>query len=350
MTEITPRTNVKLFGHEETEAMLLGDLAAGRLAHGLIFSGGKGIGKATLAYRFARALLAGSDDMEMSENHPVFHRVAAGSHTDLLVIEQEYDAKKEEYANEISIEQSRTIAQSLSLTPAEGTWRVVIIDSADALNNKSANSILKILEKPPPRTILILIANNIGQLLPTIRSRCRVLNIKPLSQENFAKAMRLVAPEIYGDELAALGIISKNSVGIALELRAQGALMLYNEIVGIMAEMDSGRLIAFCEQFSGGKKIHGKWQVFANVTLCILERICKKSSGFDIKPITEEEENMLQILAGRYGAEIWARKWQEVAQQFLLAKRLHLDYKQVALTFFHSLVSVEEFNLGNLAA
>lgn len=351
--KITPRTNTKLFGHEEIEAMLLRDLASGKLAHGIIFSGARGIGKATLAYRFARALLSGRVDMELSSEDPIFNRIAIGSHTDLLVIELLYDPKKDEYVNEISIEQSRTIAQTLSLTPAEGQWRVVIIDSADALNNKSANAILKILEEPPPQTILMLISHNVGRLLPTIRSRCRIIPLKPLSQKDFVRALSYIAPEISGEELIALGIISDFSPGIALELKEQGALVLYNEIIDLLcsaSHIDNQRTLRFCEQIGSGKKAHGNWQLFTHITLCILERATKKASGASITQISEEEGAALDKLSAMYSASIWATKWQEALSQFLLAQRLHLDYKQVALTFFHSLGNVEEFNLGNTAA
>lgn len=346
---ITPRTNTQLFGHEQTEAMLLRDLAAGKLAHGLIFSGQRGIGKATLAYRFARALLSGRGDMQLPPEHPIFHRIVANSHADLLVIELLYDPKKEEYANEISVEQSRSIAQALSLTPAEGQWRVVIIDSADNLNSNSANAILKILEEPPPQTILMLIAHNVGKLLPTIRSRCRIIPLKPLSKENFSLAMRLIEPEIEWQELAALSIISGNSVGIALELKGQGAITLYNEVLELLSSatnINNQRTIKFCEQIGSGKKAHGAWQLFTHITLCILERVTKQATGVGITPISEEEGAMLTKLATIHSAEIWAKKWQETANQFSLAKNLHLDYKQVALTFFHSLASAEEFCLA----
>jgi DNA polymerase-3 subunit delta' len=282
----------------------------------------------------------------MLETHPVFRRVAAQSHSDLLVIELTYDAKKDEFAKEISIEQTKTIAQNLSLTPAEGKWRVVIIDSADALNTKSANSILKILEEPPPQTILMLIAHQAGRLLPTIRSRCRVVHFKPLSDEDFNAAMRHVAPEIYGDELAALSVISANSVGIALDLRAQGAIILYNEILAVMSVRDASRMLRFSEQIGSGKKAAGFWQLFTHITLCILERVSKKSARANIVPINDEEDEALAVLSAMHSAEIWARKWQEAAGQFKLASSLNLDYKQVALTFFHSLSTTDEFNLG----
>ncbi len=351
--QITPRSNSKLYGHEEIEELLLRDLKAGKLAHGIILSGQRGIGKATLAYRFARTLLSGRDDMELPTDNPVFHRIVADSHSDLLVIELLYDAKKDEYATEISIEQSRSISQALSLTPAEGQWRVVIVDSADALNIKSANSILKILEEPPPQTIIMLIAHNVGQLLPTIRSRCRVISLKPLSRPDFERVLYHTDPEIGGGELAALGIISKFSPGIALELKEQGALDIYNEILELFSssmKIDSQRLLNFCEQMGSGKKAHANWQLFTHITLCILERITKKSTKSQIEFINHEEMGLISNLAKMHTPNIWAKKWQEALSQFLLAQRLHLDYKQVAITFFHSLANNDEFTLGNTAA
>jgi len=352
-SELTPRSNTKLYGHEEIEEILLHDLRDGRLAHGIILSGPRGIGKATLAYRFARTLLSGRNDMELPDNDQVFHRIVADSHSDLLVIELLYDPKKDEYANEISIEQSRTIAQALSLTPGEGQWRVVIIDSADALNVKSANAILKILEEPPPQTVIMLIAHNVGQLLPTIRSRCRIVSLKPLSRSNFEMVLYHTAPEITGEELAALGVISGFSPGIAMGLKEQGALELYNEILDLFAsarKIDSQHLLRFCEQIGSGKKAHANWQLFSHIVLCILERITKKSSKAAVTLINREEAGRLEKLATMHSPDIWARKWQEALGKFLLAQRLHLDYKQVALTFFHSLASAEEFTLGNIAA
>lgn len=348
--QLTPRTNTQLFGHTETETMLLDDLKAGKLAHGLIFSGARGTGKATLAYRFARALLSGKNDMELSPEAPVFRRIAANSHSDLLVIELLYNPKKNEYANDINVEQARTIPEFLSLTPAEGRWRVVIIDSADNMNTNSANAILKILEEPPPQAILMLVSHNVGGLLPTIRSRCRMIALKPLSYDNFTRAVRLNFPEIDDNELTALGVISSLSVGIAQELKAQGAITLYNEILELFPSslhIDNQLTLKFCDKIGSGKKAHGNWQLFTHVTLCILERVARKAAGVNVVAINEEEGAVLNKLAAIHNAAIWARKWQETASQFLLAQRLHLDYKQVALAFFHSLASSEEFILGN---
>lgn len=349
MSEITPRTNTRLFGHEQVEAMLLRDFALGKLAHGIILSGARGIGKATFAYRFARALLSGKMDMEIPESNPVFKRVAAGSHTDLLVIEPLYDARKDEYATEISIEQSRTITQSLSLTPAEGQWRVVIIDSADALNTKSANSILKILEEPPPQTLIIIIAHNAGGLLPTIKSRCRLINLRPLSLEDFMAAMNHVAPGIGERELNSLAIISGCSPGIAMEMRQHNVLSTYDEIISLIEgipNLDNQAVQRFCDKIGSGKKAHANWNIFMHIMLCILERIAKKATGTGVVTINREDEEALVKLSATHSAAVWATKWQEGLTQFLLAERLHLDYKQVALAFFHSLAGAEEFSVA----
>ncbi len=335
--QLTPRTNTELFGHSETEAALMRDIAAGKLAHGLIFSGTRGIGKVTMAYRIARTLLSGAA------------RIAANSHSDLLVIEPLYDEKKDELASEISVDQAREIPQFLSLTAGEGAWRMVIIDSADALNNNAANAILKILEEPPPRTILILISHNVNRLLPTIRSRCRLVSFAPLANDDFKSAMRLIAPEIYGDELSALAALAVGSVGVALELRNQGAVKLYAETLELLAsapEFDGALLLRYCEQIGSGKKAHANWQLFMRVMLAILERTAKISLGAKINAISDDELQNLQQLAALHSAEIWAQKWQNAAAQLSVAQALHLDYKQVALTFFHSIVSVEEFSLA----
>ena len=345
--ELTPCNNPELFGHEAVEELLRSDLANGKLPHGIILSGPRGIGKATLAYRFARELLS----QGVRDKEAVARRIAAGSHVDLLVIEQLFDPKKEELANDISVEQARTIAESLAFTPGEGQWRIVIIDSADALNNNAANAILKILEEPPPQTLLMLISHNPGRLLPTIRSRCRTIHLKPLSREDFNRVIRHTAPEIYGDELALLGMLASHSPGVALEMRAQGAGDMYTQILELLTplpQLDTLALHRFCDAIGTGKT-HSNWRLLGQVMLCLLERVTKAASGVAIQAVNEEEGAALAKLAGLHPAHIWAQKWQQAADQFSLAQKLHLDYKQVALAFFHSLASRDEFVIGTAA-
>lgn len=351
--EFSSRNATHLYGHADAEALLLQDMNSGRLAHGWIFSGGEGIGKATLAYRFARALLAGQPHFDMTPDHPVFRRVTAGSHTDLLVIEPAFDPKKDEKSQVIPVEQVRQIAEFLSLTPGEGARRVVIIDPADALNNNSANAILKILEEPPPQAVIILIAHNAGRLLPTIRSRCRLLKLKPLEGQDFEHVLRQLAPGNSADYIATLGVISNFAPGVALSLHEKNAVDTYGKLLSLLSALpnfDSQKLQSFADAIGSGS-VHSNWSIFTRLMLCLLARATRHTIGDrELIAVSQEEGAALAAMAAIHPASVWAAKWQQAMDQFLLAERLHLDYKQVVITYIHSLTAKEGFQIGNMAA
>ncbi len=187
-----PRENPNLIGHAPAEAAIRDALQGGRLHHAWLITGPEGVGKATLAYRFARALLAGASALDMPASAPVFRRVAAGTHADLLTIEREWDEKKKRLKKQIAAETARMIPPFLHLTPAEGGWRVVILDGAEDLNPQSANALLKVLEEPPARAVLMLVCSAPGRLLPTIRSRCRHLALAPLTHRRWRPHWRSI--------------------------------------------------------------------------------------------------------------------------------------------------------------
>ncbi len=347
-----PRVTEKLYGHNEALGRMLSDWREGTLAHGWLISGGRGTGKATLAYQFARAVLAGEEPEFITSEHKVFRRVAAGSHADLLVVEPKFDEKKDEKAREISVEQARAIGQFLSLTAGESAWRVVIIDAVDELNVAGANAILKILEEPPQQSVILLISHNPGRLLPTIRSRCRSLRLGALDTKAFNAVLRQVLPEVDAETGQALRALSGGSPGLAVELHEAEALELYGEMVQLLSAapvLDAAGLHRFAERIGTGK-VHGNWKLFTHMSLSLLERIALTASGRPPVPVSEEEGMVLQGLSRLHPAHVWAGKWQQVAEQFLLAEKLHLDYKQVVIIFFHSLLSVEGFQIGSLAA
>lgn len=338
---LSPQSNTRLIGHEAAEAVLLRGLEEGKLAHGWILSGAEGIGKATLAYRFARRLLSGKSNL--SEDDPVFRRIIAGSHSDLLVVEPLYDAKKEEYARDISVEQARGIAQFLSMTPGESQWRVVIVDSIDALNANAANAILKTLEEPPPQTVLLLISHNPGRLLPTIRSRCRMLRLTPPDDDQFIEVMRHASPEVAGDERRVLAQLSNYCPGVALKLYEQGALELYEDIVVLLGALPSINMLtlqSFAERIGTGT-VHSNWRLFSHLMSIMLSRAAIQAADMKMEYVSRDEEGALRGLAELHTAEVWACKWQQAMDQFFVAQRLHLDYKQVVITFIHSLIQKE---------
>jgi DNA polymerase-3 subunit delta' len=231
MSAPAPRENPHLIGHEAALRAIGDALAGGRLHHAWLITGPEGVGKATLAYRFARGLLGGRLDMDAS--NPVFRRVAAGTHADLLTIEREWDEKKKRLKKTIAADDAREIPTFLHLTPAEGGWRVVIVDGAEDLNPQSANALLKILEEPPARAVLMLVCSAPGRLLPTLRSRCRHLALAPLSDAELDSALSLYVPDIDPAGRAQLVALAEGSPGRALALADQGGLA----IAGLVAEV-----------------------------------------------------------------------------------------------------------------
>jgi DNA polymerase-3 subunit delta' len=237
MTAPAPRENPNLIGHEAAERSLEAALSGGRLHHAWLITGPEGTGKATLAYRFARRLLAGgTGGLAIAPDHPVFHRVAAATHADLFTVEREWDDKKKRLKKNIAALDARQIPPFLHLTPAEGGWRVVIVDGAEDLNPHSANALLKILEEPPQRAVLMLVCAAPGRLLPTLRSRCRHLALTPLADTDLARAIGLYLPGLDPAGRTGLIALSQGSPGRALALAEQGGLA----ISGLVAEILAG--------------------------------------------------------------------------------------------------------------
>lgn len=216
-----PRENALLLGQDAAETRLADALASGRMHHAWLITGPQGVGKATLAYRFARFILAGmpnTGSLALDPSHPVFRRVAAGTHADLLTVEREWDEKRKKLRGEIVIDTVRGVASFLRLTPAEGGWRVVIVDGAEDINRNAANALLKVLEEPPPRTVIILVCAAAGRLLPTIRSRCRRLRMGKLPDDVLGQLMQRYAPQIEAGPRERLVALAEGSIGRALQL------------------------------------------------------------------------------------------------------------------------------------
>lgn len=233
-----PRANPLLVGQEAAEAALLGALRAGRMHHAWLLTGPEGVGKATLAFRFARWLLAGAPDgtgLALDPAHPVFRRVAACGHADLLTVQRTPGADGRKPRAEIGVDDVRAISAFLRLTPAEGGWRVVVVDRADELNRNAANALLKILEEPPARALLLLVCAAPGRLPVTIRSRCRHLALHPLDDAAMARVLTRYLPDIPETELGRLVTLAEGSPGRALLLRDAQGLALAELVDQVLA-------------------------------------------------------------------------------------------------------------------
>jgi DNA polymerase III subunit delta' len=231
-----PRLTDKLFGHAATETALLAAYRGGRVPHAFMLIGQKGIGKATLAYRMARFVLTHPDptapavvaaaSLAVDREHPVARRVAAQGHGDLLILERTPN-EKGVLRQQIAVEDVRRTVSFFGATAGEGGWRVAIVDAVDELNRAGANALLKVLEEPPERALLILVCHAASKVLPTLRSRCAVLPVRPLAQADVASALAAsVGSSVDDPHIQAAAAAADGSVARAAAFLDEDALKL----------------------------------------------------------------------------------------------------------------------------
>jgi DNA polymerase-3 subunit delta' len=199
-----PRLAPAIVGHAQAEADLLAAYRSGRLAHGWLISGPEGIGKASLAWAFARFVLANPDpaapeviaarDLSVVETHPAARTLAAHAHPDFAVLRRAWNAKAKSFYGEIRVDDVREAQGVFRLAAGFGGWRILLVDCADDLNRSSANALLKTIEEPPDRALALIVAHRPGRLPPTIRSRCRRLTLEPLSDAEIEEVLRGQGP------------------------------------------------------------------------------------------------------------------------------------------------------------
>ena len=239
-----PRETTVLFGHEDAERAFLAVYRSGRVPHAWLIGGEPGIGKATLAYRIARFVLAHPDpshlppaaSLALDPDHRTVRRVAVNAHSDLLALERTIgDTGK--LRTVITVDQVRRLATFFGSTAGEGGWRVCIVDSADELKYpEGSNALLKMLEEPPPRSLFLLVSHAPGRLLPTIRSRCRRLALRPLGQADVVRAASVALGAKAGDPgLIAAAAAARGSVSRAIAL-AGGPMLALRERVAELLE------------------------------------------------------------------------------------------------------------------
>ncbi|MCF8496218.1 MAG: DNA polymerase III subunit delta' [Alphaproteobacteria bacterium] len=221
-------------GQDRAERILLENLISGRLPHGLIFSGPKGIGKAVTAFRLAKYILSRApsqpDTLDTDPLHPVVRRLTAGAHPDFMLVERAYDPIKNKAKDSVSVSEIRKIPSFLRMTASEGGWRIVIVDDADTMNRNAQNALLKSLEEPPPKALLILIAHRAGNLIPTIRSRTQTINFPTLQDSVIKDLLSRFAPTLSPEDRNVVAGLAQGSMGRALQLAEQGGIDLLARI------------------------------------------------------------------------------------------------------------------------
>jgi DNA polymerase-3 subunit delta' len=223
-----------LIGHDEQAAAFLAAMRGQRLHHAWLLTGPKGVGKASFAKAAALRLLAeaadpvlGGGGLAVDEEHRIARLFHARSHPDYRLVEREVwkkdeivpenDRKGDEpLARNIRVAQIRMLDRLLSVAPSLSPRRAIVIDAADDMERGAANALLKSLEEPPAGTVFFLVSHMPGRLLPTIRSRCRVLRFAPLADDAVRTVLRREMPDADPLDLDAMVRAGEGAPGQAL--------------------------------------------------------------------------------------------------------------------------------------
>ncbi|SEL24778.1 DNA polymerase III subunit delta' [Jannaschia helgolandensis] len=318
-----PRETTQLFGQSAAEAEFLDAWNTGRLHHGWLLTGANGVGKATLAWRIARFLLtdppAQADTLDAPPGHAALPRIRALSEPSLMLIRRPWDEKAKKLKTQITVDEVRRLGSFFGLSA--GGRRVVIVDPADELNPSAANAILKLLEEPPAKATLLLISHRPARLLPTIRSRCRVLRLAPLEPDALEAAVVQA-----GGHPAAANPLAEGSVGAALEL-ADGGADTYEALVNLLSkpQMDRARARAMADACAGKA---GAARLDATVTAIarLLHRAARTGLLGPPPDAPDAEVRTLTRLAPHdAAARVWARLAQDIGDRVAHARAVNVD-------------------------
>jgi DNA polymerase-3 subunit delta' len=324
-----PRETSALIGQGAALANAARAIRSGKPPQGWLIVGPEGVGKATFAYRIARYLLrygatdAGPEDLSLPTNDPVFQQIAAGGHPGLLLLKRGINPDTGKMMTVLGVAEIRKLAGFFGMTSGAGGWRVAIVDTADEMNDAAANALLKALEEPPSRAMLILLANAPGRLLPTIRSRCRRLDLRPLSDADLLQALATQLPDMGEAERVSLAKLAGGSIGAALTLAGDDGLALAAEADRLLDRMTAPDIGA---------------------TLVLAEKLSRMSDGAN-----RFGTFLIDALAARIRARAvqgggaldrWTALLEQFKRSFARTDALHLDPRQTVISASRGLSTV----------
>ncbi len=305
-----PRMTGRVIGQDHAIAEFLQAARGGRLHHALLLTGPRGVGKATLAWAIARWLLSGSDsdDLSVPEGDPAARRLAALSEPGLHLIRRPWDDKAGRLSAQITVDEIRRLLSFFHLSSAGGGRRIAIIDAADEMNVAAANALLKVLEEPPADALILLVAHQPARLLPTIRSRCRVLRLNPLTPAQMGDAL---AAMDHADDAEALAALSDGSVGEAMRLAGQDGLARYQQIVDLFATLPRLDRLAAAKLSDGAAgRANADGDPF-DLTITLLDRFLTRTAraGLMGAPLPQAAQGEGALLARISPDDRAARDW-----------------------------------------
>jgi DNA polymerase-3 subunit delta' len=332
-----PEERAEWLGDPAAERVLIDSYRGGRMHHGWLIGGPKGIGKATLAYRFARFAFAYPDpaapsvkaatDLSVPAGHPAFRGVASRAHPNLLPLERPFNEDTNRYRTELTVTEIRRTVSFFGSTSGEPGWRIAIVDPADDMNPNAANALLKVLEEPPARSLFFLICHAPGRLLPTIRSRTRRLELGTLPPEAIVAALQESGGKTAESDLMLAARLAEGSLRRAILLVEEGGIETYRALTHLLARLptvDVADMHAFAESVSG-RGADDAYHGFLDLVRDWLgRRVRREPEPKGGGPIT--------AATGAVPLARWAEVWEKIENSSADAEEYNLDRKQVVLS------------------
>ena len=356
-----PRDTYRLVGHDDAADTISQAWDSGRFHHAWLISGPKGIGKATLAWAAARFMLAGGKagqgataglgPLAVDPDHPQSRLLAGGGHPDCRLVRRSINDKSSppRVRGEIAVGDVRALVPFFRQTSTDGGWRIAVVDAADEMNLNAANALLKMLEEPPARAALFLVAHAPDRLLPTIRSRCRKLRLHGLDEAQSLSVIEPLLADMTHEDLLLLARLGEGSPGRAVGLAAAGGAQIYRTLMRALAtlpDLDEGLALELADQFGGARAGDG-FGVFTDLMVGWLARlshdVAVRAKGGDITAdlqagrIDAVETMLNQRLAATGGPAPWLDAWDKTQSLIAQCRGLHLDTRQVILELFFTL-------------
>ena len=353
-----PKVTEKLFGHQFAEQEFINCFKSNKLHHGWLITGAKGIGKATFAWHMAKFLLTqpipsiepkglfGNSDENQSNDlgenlkKAMIARILAESEPRLVVVRKSFDEKRKTFRSSIRVDEVRHLKTFFSLSVSDGGGRVAIIDCAEDMNINAANALLKTLEEPPKDTVFLLVSHNPQSLLPTIKSRCRELRLRNLTDSDLKSALKQMNLTIPENDSKIHSLLGSGSVGNSIRLLEHDGAGLYRTLLSFLNQLpnlNGFELEKFIVTLSGNKN-RSRLELFIEILNMVIARLSKAGimgySSAD-KILEEEKEVFTKLCQNRITAKKWAELAQTQSENLKHGLAVNLDPSSLILdTFF----------------
>jgi DNA polymerase-3 subunit delta' len=339
-----PREQALFFGHSSSIAELSTAARSGQMHHAWLIAGPKGIGKATLAWKFSKALLAFGtsgcpQDLSVPETNTFAKQVSALTHPDLILLRRPWDHEKKRFKSELPVAEIRKLGSFYSTHASYGGSKIAIVDCMDETSPEAQNALLKVLEEPPKGAVLLLITHAPGHLLPTIRSRCRTLTLRKLGSVDMHSALAALCPHLHDEDRQLILALADGAPGFAASLVAANASSTYKDVLTLLHQLPKPNMshsISLSERLAKLPIDQGIGLFSTLLTLAIQRAV---QANLVQQPVLPVEEKVFTSMFAAMSPQTWVQSWSDLRHAFARTDQLNLDKKQYVLNAIFSLES-----------